>query len=206
MDTAASPKYSINQIKRQLRAQYPAVFGPLPKPLRVGIYNDILGILGTTAAAKALRGFLGLHTRTRAYLEAIARGGARYALDGTVDGEVAPYEIADANSKLEKLGDDIRAYALRAEFLKVVIASGRTLAEYAKVNGIELDKARSDYDLAINEREVRRNARRKIVKAYMASGASLEDFAAHQGITAEKLQRMVDKVATYAAPVTVTPS
>lgn len=206
MDTAASPKYSISKIKRKLRAQFPAVFGPIPKPLRVGIYNDILGNLGTTDATKALRGFLALHTRSRTYLETVARGGARYALDGTVDGEVAPHEIVDANSKLKKLDDDVQAYALRAQFLKVVIASGKSLAEYAKANGMELDKATSDYDRASYEREVRRNERRKIVKAYMASGASLDDFATQRGISAVKLQRMIDKVATYPEPVTVIPS
>jgi sRNA-binding protein len=84
------------------RAQrdFPAVFSGRPKPLAIGIFWPINAVW-TDVSKSNLGRFLNAFCKSRGYLEAVAAGGPRYYLDGSVDGEVSGEEQTDAQRRLE---------------------------------------------------------------------------------------------------------
>jgi ProP effector len=85
----------------KLAELYPACFaagasGP-HRPLKIGINAD-LRERGLKAAEARV---LGVYTRRRAYLKAVAAGGPRFDLDGSPCGEVTTDQMADAQAKIE---------------------------------------------------------------------------------------------------------
>jgi ProP effector len=85
----------------KLAELYPACFaagasGP-HRPLKIGIYAD----LRERGLKAAEAGVLGVYTRRRAYLKAVAAGGPRYDLDGNPCGEVTADQMAAAQAKIE---------------------------------------------------------------------------------------------------------
>lgn len=62
---------------KDLRRRFPTVFGKQCKPLRVGIFEDLVAAFGANVSRPRLSGLLKSHTNSRPYLEAIIRGGPR---------------------------------------------------------------------------------------------------------------------------------
>jgi ProP effector len=73
----------------RLRQRFPALFAGAPKPLKLRIQADIQEQAPGLFTKQALSAFLRRYTGTTAYLAAIARGGARFGLDGEPSGELS---------------------------------------------------------------------------------------------------------------------
>jgi sRNA-binding protein len=90
------------------RQKFPAVFdADRPLPLAIGIDRDLAAILGV----KRARFLLAWWTGNAAYVAAVARGGARFRLDGTEDGLVS--EEHRALASLDRAARVARKYGSR---------------------------------------------------------------------------------------------
>lgn len=79
---------------RRVLAFWPELFDlDNPKPLKVGVLNDLMQDISArnlAIGAGVLRGVLASYTRRIRYQKALAAGGARYDLNGQPCGEVTP--------------------------------------------------------------------------------------------------------------------
>jgi hypothetical protein len=98
----------VNVMIDRLCATFPAVFNrQTPKPLKIGIGQELLAGVGTHPAftdvtRKDLRRALAAYTRAFRYRQALAAGGPRYDLAGQPDGEVTPEQQALAQAPRQK--------------------------------------------------------------------------------------------------------
>lgn len=193
MTTAVEPTM------RDLRQRFPAVFGRYDKPLKLGIFADVVAAFGPQVSPRRLQGLITGHTSRRAYLAAIAKGGARFALDGSAHGAITAAEQDNARQSLATLAqqekDAREAVGQRAMFLKAVEGSGLNIEAYAAANGLELRHAHSLYDKATHERSLRRQQREALVAKYEASGLSAEAFSRQTGVRLKALNVAIEKIA-----------
>jgi ProP effector len=78
------------------------VFSPsAPLPLAIGVREAIAEAAGDRFAADKIGWFLRWWTSRTEYLQAIARGGQRYYLDGSPAGEISEEHHVDASKELE---------------------------------------------------------------------------------------------------------
>jgi hypothetical protein len=98
----------VNVMIDRLCATFPAAFNrQTPKPLKIGIGQELLAGVGTHPAftdvtRKDLRRALAAYTRAFRYRKALAGGGSRYDLAGQPVGEVTPGQQADAQAPRKK--------------------------------------------------------------------------------------------------------
>ena len=94
----------VNPLIDRLCAAFPACFNrTAPKPLKIGLGEDVMALAGVHPALADLsrtqiRRALKVYTGAPAYRKALARGGPRYDLDGQPAGEVAPDQQAFAQT------------------------------------------------------------------------------------------------------------
>jgi sRNA-binding protein len=86
---AARPAMTVRACGDLLRQHFPALFGGPARPLKLRIQADIQQRTPGVFSRQTLSAFLRRHTGSTAYLTAMARGGARFDLDGQAAGEVA---------------------------------------------------------------------------------------------------------------------
>lgn len=82
----------------ELRTRFPILAEP--KPLKLGVHKDIRAALGGEVAGVRINRALHQHIATNAYQRALAVGGSRYALDGSVCGEVTEEDQTRAKEVL----------------------------------------------------------------------------------------------------------
>jgi len=76
-----------------LRVKYPDTFGFKPKPLAIGIKDELFDVKEELKLSKTeLRIFLGIYTHSKEYKEARIVGASRYNLKGEVTGLVTKDE------------------------------------------------------------------------------------------------------------------
>lgn len=187
-----------------LRKLYPKVFDRnAAVPLQIGIFDELMKVHGNRLAKQVLRALLGMHTATKAYLIALAKGGPRYGLDGLPHGEVTEEEQRDAFERLEKLKAaahaDQMAQKHRSDLLKSYEKSGMSRAEFAERFEIAPHKLNSDLDKAKHERMQRNESRLKIVQRLENSGLPVEEFAKKAKLPVGKVRTAVQKVAEMRA-------
>lgn len=90
------------ELLAQLASHYPALFHPAnPKPLAIGIHAAMRDDSGMSGAK--IRRALYRWCNSREYLQAIAKGGPRWGVDGMPDGFIAKIEAANAREALAAL-------------------------------------------------------------------------------------------------------
>lgn len=131
-----------------LKQLFPAVFGDVPKPLKLGARADIQARAPGQFERDALSGFLRRHTTSTAYLMALTKAAHRFDLDGTPGGEVsaehreaAAAEIARrrARRQAERAVDEQQRRS-RAELLRDFERTTLTRANFCALKGIPLDE------------------------------------------------------------------
>lgn len=184
---------------KDLRRLHPEVFGTLTRPLRIGIFDDLLAAYPGQLSRKLLFAFLGAHTARQTYLESLAAGGPRYALDGSADGEVTEQEQLFAKTQLEQAAsqraDSHFERQARSRTLKAFKSSGLNRKQFAETSGIALSQLDADLSRGKREREERRAKRLRLVEALECSGLSAEDFAVRTRMSVGKIRQAVTKVA-----------
>ena len=71
-----------------------------PRPLKVGVYADVLAALGDAVQPRDLQSALRAYTSNARYLRALSAGACRVGLDGKPAGTVTPEDEAVARRRL----------------------------------------------------------------------------------------------------------
>lgn len=149
-----------------LAAQFPALFGGAPKPIKLHIQTDIQARAPGRFSRRALSAFLHRHTGSTAYLAALSKATQRFDLDGQPAGELsaehrdaALQELARRRSlRSERIAQDRQRLALedqqrhnRAHLLRDFERTTLTRANFCALKGVADDAL--DELLAIARRE-----------------------------------------------------
>ncbi|MCC6134358.1 MAG: ProQ/FINO family protein [Candidatus Contendobacter sp.] len=100
--------YDVNPIIDRLCETFPVCFNrSTPKPLRIGLGEEVMALAGvhpalTDLSRTMIRRSLKVYTGSFAYRKAVAAGGPRYGLDGQPAGEVTPDQQAFAKTPRKK--------------------------------------------------------------------------------------------------------
>lgn len=188
---------------RQIIIAHPAVFSRPCRPLRIGVFDDLMRAHEGQISKKEISAMMAIHTSTLRYLIKVAAGGPRYALDGSEDGVVTEIEQEGARERIREYAARRHASGMaikqRSSTLKAFEASGLGRNEYAQKVGISINEMCSVLDKAVVEREERRKKRLRIVENLERSGLSPEDFASREKISVPQLNRIIGKVAALRA-------
>ncbi len=185
---------------RDLRNIYPTIFKTVV-PLKIGIFHDLLAAHQDELPRGKLYGFLGRHTSTVAYLSAVAKGGPRFAMDGSIFGEVTEDERLHALGKLDEIRKEEEesgdlARKKRSELRKAFAASGLKAKPYAEAIGMDLPLFNRVMERAKSEHAERQAKRQNLVAKFKTSGLGESEFAASQKMSVAALKRAIQKVAT----------
>ena len=80
----------------QLAGLYPHLFGAVFRPLKRGIFQDLLAAHPELFEREALKVALGIHTRSTRYLQSVAAGDKRHDLQGQPVEDMAPEHVHHA--------------------------------------------------------------------------------------------------------------
>lgn len=100
--------YDVNPIIDRLCETFPVCFNrAAPKPLRIGLGEEVMALAGvhpalTDLSRTMIRRALKVYTGNFVYRKAVAAGGPRYGLDGEPAGEVTPDQQAFAKTPRKK--------------------------------------------------------------------------------------------------------
>ncbi len=83
-------------VLEQLAGLYPHLFGAVFRPLKRGIFQDLLAAHPDAFEREALKVALGIHTRSTRYLQAVAAGEKRHDLQGQPVEAMAPEHVHHA--------------------------------------------------------------------------------------------------------------
>ena len=170
----------------QLAALYPHLFGAVFRPLKRGIFQDILAAHPDLFEREALKVALGLHTRSTRYLQSVAAGDKRHDLQGQPVEDMAPEHVHHAllevfRRRQQRVQEDLTP-KLRQRIVKAFEASGLTREEYAeRVRGRD-DKANALLDEALAEAAARAARDEALLRAFEASGQPEAAFADMYGL------------------------
>jgi len=99
---AAAPGMTPADCGQRLRQLWPALFAGGAKPIKLRIQKDIQARSPGAFTRPVLSAFLHRHTGSTSYLLAIARGGARFDLDGQAAGEISEEHRIAATQELAR--------------------------------------------------------------------------------------------------------
>ena len=192
---AAAPSHPVLV---QLAAAYPALFGETPRPLKRGIYADLLAAQGEALDAEGLKAALALHTRSTRYLSSVAAGMARHDLQGQVVEAMAPEHVLHAllevhRRRQSRSQEDLKP-KLRQRIVQAFEASGLSREDYAALLPSRDPAIRELFDQALDEAAARAAKDAALHRAYSASGLEPVAFADSYGLPAGEVQRMLERV------------
>ncbi|MBI5279014.1 MAG: ProQ/FinO family protein [Burkholderiales bacterium] len=165
----------------QLAEWHPALFGTRFRPLKLGVYEDLLQ-RHPDIDKDTLKGALSWHARSTPYLEVVAAGDERHDLDGNAVEPVAPehrhHAIMEVFRRRQlRTKKDLKPW-LVDRLVQAIDASGLSREAYmekVRVHDEHLDAAFAQ----IGERLAKRDALRRM---YQSSGKSVEEFAEMYGM------------------------
>ncbi len=175
------PARPVHPLLHTLWELHPRLFGPRFRPLKLGIFEDLMARHPGTFEKDDLKQALGQHVRSSRYLEAVASGDMRCDLDGQPVEPVAPEHVQHAIMEVfrRRQGKDAEkagAWA-RARFAQAIEASGLERDAYLERVRTQDATTLSLIDEAFAELAGQAARREALVRAYRASGKTVEDFA-----------------------------
>lgn len=197
-----NPARPVHPLLHTLWELHPRLFGARFRPLKLGIFEDLMARHPGQFEKDDLKQALGQHVRSTRYLEAVASGDMRCDLDGQPVEAVAPEHVQHAivevfRRRQGKDAEKARAWA-RARFATAIEASGLERDAYLERVRTQDATALSLIDEAFAELAGQVARREALVRAYRASGKSVADFAEMYGMDAALVQ---DALARAEAPV-----
>ncbi len=179
----------VHPLLLQLADLHPRLFGPRPRPLKLGIFEDLVAAHGEALVPAELKLALGQHVRSSRYLQAVAEGHPRCGLDGEPVQAAAPEHVLHAVMEIwrRRQGRDpqaARAWALGclAHALEPVHAAGQDRADWLAEVRTQDPQALALVDEAWSELAALAAKREALRRAYEASGQSVEAFADMYGL------------------------
>lgn len=180
-----------------LAERLPALFGDEPRPLKRGIYEDLLAELGEAASPDELKAALAQHTRTTRYLNAIASGQPRRDLKGEAVEKVAPdqrhHALVEVHRRRQQRTSEDLLPQLRQRIARAYEASGLGAEAYlALVRG--RDESLNAITAAAVEEAAAAMARdAALLRAFEAGGQSLDAFANGYGLAVDEARRTLKR-------------
>ncbi|MFN3377106.1 MAG: ProQ/FINO family protein, partial [Burkholderiaceae bacterium] len=174
----------------QLAVLYPQLFGAEVRPLKRGVFQDLMEAHPGLFARDELKAALGWHTRSTRYLQAVAAGQRRHDLSGQPVEDMAPEHVHHAllevfRRRKPREGEDLAA-KLRRRLIQAFEASGLTRDEYLARVGHRDAQAQAQLDSALAEWAERAAKDEALLRAFERSGQTVEVFAEMYGLpTAE---------------------
>lgn len=192
---AQAPAHPVLQ---QLAGWYPKLFGEQPRPLKRGIYADLLAAQPEGLDAEGLKAALALHTRSTRYLSSVAAGQARHDLAGQAVEAMAPEHVLHAllevhRRRQARSQEDLKP-KLRQRIAQAFEASGLSREDYAALLPSRDPAVQALFDQALDEAAARAAKDAALHRAYSASGLEPAAFADSYGLPAAEVQRMLERV------------
>jgi sRNA-binding protein len=190
----------------QLAGLYPHLFGAVFRPLKRGIFQDLLAAHPEVFEREALKVALGIHTRSTRYLQSVAAGDKRHDLSGQPVEDMAPEHVHHAllevyrrrkNSKMRPTEDLLPK--LRNRMLAAFEASGLTREAYTELVQGRDDAANAILEEAFAEWAARNAKDEALLRAFEASGQTLEAFADMYGLVPRTVGQQLERARRLAA-------
>jgi ProP effector len=193
----ASPPARQHPLLDQLAQWYPALFGEPLKPLKRGIFQDLMDAHGDAIAEADLKAALALHTRSTRYLSVVASGQARHDLAGQPVEDVAPEQLHHAlvevfRRRQTRSPQDL-APQLQQRIARAFEASGLGREAYATLVRGKDDRINTLTEAALDDASARLARESALLRAFEASGQSVAGFADAYGMTVDDAQRMLQR-------------
>lgn len=187
-----------NPVLQQLADWYPRLFGEQPRPLKRGIYADLLAAQPEGLDAEGLKAALALHTRSTRYLSSVAAGQARHDLAGQAVEDMAPEHVLHAllevhRRRQARSQEDLKP-KLRQRIAQAFEASGLSREDYALLLPSRDPAVQAQFDQALDEAAARTAKDAALHRAYSASGLEPTAFADSYGLPLGEVQRMLERV------------
>ena len=179
----------------QLAALYPQLFGAVFRPLKRGIFQELMAAHPEAFEKDALKQALAIHTRSTRYLQAVASGQQRHDLQGQPVEDMAPehvhHALVEVYKRRQGRGQDDLLPRLRARMVDNIEASGLSREEYAERVRTRDESANAVLDEAFAELAVRSAKDEALLRTFEASGKSVEAFADMYGMDVRAVTRSV---------------
>ena len=172
---------------------HPQLFGAQFKPLKIGIFEDLLARHPDAFPRDELKVALGLHARSTAYLESVAAGLQRHDLDGQPVAPVAPEHVHHAimevfRRRQQRTKEDLRPRVV-PRLVAAIEASGLSPQEYAEQMRTQDEVGNAILDEAVAYLAAKAARREALARAFQASGLSMEAFAEMYGMDPGEVKR-----------------
>ena len=172
---------------------HPQLFGAQFKPLKIGIFEDLLARHPDAFQREELKVALGLHARSTAYLESVAEGLQRHDLDGQPVAPLAPEHVHHAimevfRRRQQRTKDDLRPHVI-SRLVAAIEASGLLPAEYAETMRTQDATNNAILEEAVAQLAQKAARREALSRAFAASGQSIEAFAEMYGMDLAEVKR-----------------
>lgn len=192
---AAARSRAVQPVLEKLFELYPQLFGAEFRPLKLGIFQDLLAAHPEHFQRESLKAALGFHTRSTRYLQCVAAGHKRHDLQGNPGEAVAPEHVYLTLLELfrrrqARAREDLRP-KFRAQLMAAFEASGMTRQDYqAKVQTSDA-AATALLEEAFAEREQRLAKREALRRTFQSSGKTADEFADMYGIDRRELMAAI---------------
>jgi ProP effector len=177
----------VQPVLEQLASFYPQLFGAVFRPLKRGIFQELLDAHPDVFGRDALKDALAFHTRSTRYLTAVASGQPRHDLQGKAVEPMAPEHVHHAllevfRRRQARGGEDLRP-KLRDRIVQAFEASGLPREDYAQLVRGRDEAANALLDEALALAAERRAKDEALLRAFEANGgANVEQFAQMYGL------------------------
>lgn len=194
---APAPR-KVHPVLERLFELYPQLFGARFRPLKLGIYQELLAAHGDEFKAEDLKLAMGLHARSTRYLECVAAGHPRHDLQGHPVEPVAPEHIHHAilevfRRRQGRTKDDLSGQ-LRDRIIAAIEASGVGREAYAERVRARDEASNAALDDALAELARQAAKREALARAFEASGKTEAEFADMYGMDPKEVARTLQRV------------
>ena len=172
---------------------HPELFGAQFKPLKIGIFEELMTRHPEAFQRDELKVALGLHARSTAYLECVAAGLQRHDLDGQAVAPVAPEHVHHAiievfRRRQQRTKEDLRPRVV-PKLVAAIEASGLAPTEYAVQMRTQDETINAILDEAVAQVAQKAAKREALSRAFTASGQTVEAFAEMYGMDLADVKR-----------------
>ncbi|MEO6626607.1 MAG: M81 family metallopeptidase, partial [Burkholderiaceae bacterium] len=191
------PRDAALGVLEQLAGWYPQLFGAVFRPLKRGIFQDLVSAHPDGLDSAGLRAALALHTRSTRYLAAVANGEKRHDLAGKPVEEMAPehvfHALAEVFRRRQGRSSEDLSPRLRERIAQAFDASGLTREAYAELAHGRDEALNTLVEAALAEAAARCAKDEALLRTFDASGQSIETFCDMYGMDAQVVNRSLSR-------------
>lgn len=181
----------------QLATLYPGLFGDPPKPLKRGIFQDLLAAHPEQFNKEALKAALALHTRSSRYLTVVATGMPRHDLGNLAVEDMAPEHVYQAlvevfRRRQARAREDLTPKVVK-RMAEAFENSGLSREDYAQRMRGKDEGINAVLDEALAQAAAHAARDEAQLRAFEASGQTIEAFADMYGLDPAVAARTIER-------------